>query len=213
MRLVLVGAPGSGKGTQSDTLRHVLSVPHISSGDLLRQAVSDETELGVEAKGFMDAGRLVPDQLVLGMIRERISRDDSSRGFLLDGFPRTIEQAEQLDEMLGEECGLDHVVALEVSEDEVVERLSGRRSCPGCGRLFHIKFSPPVETGVCDDCGGPIIVREDDREDTVRERLKVYAEQTKPLLAYYAKQDLVHRIDGSGSPDSVGERVLESVRG
>lgn len=212
MRLVLVGAPGSGKGTQSDTLRQVLQVPHISSGDLLRQAVSEETELGVEAKGFMDAGQLVPDELVLGMIRERISMSDCEDGFLLDGFPRTLEQARKLDEMLGENQGLDHVVALEVSAEEVVERLSGRRSCPDCGRLFHLKFSPPAKSDQCDDCGGPIIVRDDDREDTVRARLKVYAEQTTPLLAYYAKQNLVHRIDGTGSPDSVGERVLESVR-
>lgn len=214
MRLVLVGSPGSGKGTQGDTLRQVLHVPHISSGDLLRVAVADGTPLGVEAKGFMDAGRLVPDDLVLGMIRERVALEDCAPGFLLDGFPRTLEQAEKLDEMLeGVGAGLDHVVALDVPEDEIVGRLSGRRLCTQCGRLFHVTFSPPVDPEHCDDCGGEIVVRDDDQEETVRERLRVYAEQTEPLLEYYAERGLLRRIDGTGSPESVGERVLEAVRG
>ncbi|MFT4571341.1 MAG: adenylate kinase [Candidatus Binatia bacterium] len=214
MRLVLVGSPGSGKGTQGDSLRQILHVPHISSGDLLREAVASGAELGIEAKGFMDAGRLVPDELVLGMIRERASDSDCANGFLLDGFPRTLAQAEKLDEML-EQVGssLDHVIALDVPEDEIVDRLSGRRLCTQCGRLFHVKFSPPVDNEHCDDCGAGIIVRDDDREVTVRERLRVYREQTEPLLVYYAAKGLLRRIDGTGSPDSVGERLLEAVRG
>ncbi len=214
MRLVLVGSPGSGKGTQGDSLRQILHVPHISSGDLLREAVAAGTDLGDEAKKFMDAGQLVPDELVLGMIRERIEHDDCAQGFLLDGFPRNPDQAEKLDEMLGRlGVKLDHVVALDVPEDEIVGRLSGRRLCTQCGRLFHVKFSPPADPTSCDDCGGEIVIREDDREETVRERMRVYTEQTEPLLDYYAERGLLHRIDGTGSPESVGERVLESVRG
>jgi adenylate kinase len=214
VRLVLVGSPGSGKGTQGDSLRQILHVPHISSGDLLREAVAAGTDLGDEAKKFMDAGQLVPDELVLGMIRERIEHDDCAQGFLLDGFPRNPDQAEKLDEMLGRlGVKLDHVVALDVPEDEIVGRLSGRRLCTQCGRLFHVKFSPPADPTSCDDCGGEIVIREDDREETVRERMRVYTEQTEPLLDYYAERGLLHRIDGTGSPESVGERVLESVRG
>ena len=209
MRIVLLGAPGTGKGTQGARLGEAHAIPHVSTGDLLREAVEQGTELGRKAKSYMDAGRLVPDELVLGLVRERLSRADCDDGFLLDGFPRTVAQAEALEKAL-EERGqsLDHVVSLAVAEDEIVARLSGRRICPD-----HIQFSPPERDGSCDECGAALVVRDDDREETIRKRLEVYARETAPLLDYYARRGLLVEVDGNEDPDEVWRRVEAAVGG
>jgi adenylate kinase len=212
MRLALLGPPGSGKGTQGAGLREKYSIPHISSGDLLRDAVGRGTELGRRAKEYMDSGRLVPDELVLGMMQERFDQPDCGAGFLLDGFPRTVAQAEALCELLqGRGWPLDHVVALVVDRDEIVARLSGRRSCPGCGRLYHVRFDPPQTQDRCDDCGATLIVRDDDREETVRERLTVYEDQTAPLLDFYEERGLLRRVDGLGNRNDIGARIADAL--
>lgn len=214
MRLALLGAPGSGKGTQSVELRHTYAIPHISSGDLLRDAVSRGTDLGVKAKEYMTSGRLVPDELVLGMMRERIEQPDCADGFLLDGFPRTVAQAEALDAMLAaKQAPIDHVVALVVDREEIVLRLAGRRSCSGCGRLYHEQFDPPADANSCDDCGAKLVIRDDDREETVRERLTVYDEQTAPVLSFYKSQGLLRAVDGLGPPEEVSARIASGLAG
>lgn len=208
MRLALLGAPGSGKGTQSVGLRQAYQIPHISSGDLLRDAVSRGSELGMQAKEYMSSGRLVPDELVLEMMQERIEQPDCAGGFLLDGFPRTVAQAEALDAMLAaKQAPLDHVIALIVDREEIVLRLAGRRSCSGCGRLYHEQFDPPANASSCDDCGAELAIREDDREETVRERLVVYEEQTAPLLSFYKKQGLLRAVDGLGPRAEISARI------
>ena len=208
----MLGPPGSGKGTQGDVLRDRLGIPHISSGDLLREAVARDTELGRAAKIFMDRGDLVPDELVLGMIRERMSRPDCRKGWLLDGFPRTVAQAEVLDRQLKSNGNaLQHVVSLAVSRDDVVTRLSGRRTCAKCGRLYHVKFSPPTTPGRCDECGSELKTRRDDEEATIRARLDVYERQTAPLLDYYRNRGLLREIDGTAAPAEVSRRIFDSV--
>jgi adenylate kinase len=212
MRVALLGPPGSGKGTQGEVLRDRLRIPHISSGDLLRDAVARATELGQRAKGFMDRGELVPDELVLGMIRERMLKDDTKPGWLLDGFPRTLAQAEALDAQLGNGGGaLEHVISLAVPRDDVVARLGGRRTCARCGRLYHVKFQAPERPGVCDACGGELKIRKDDEEATIRARLDVYDRQTAPLLDYYRKRKLLREIDGALAPAEVSRHILQSV--
>lgn len=212
MRIVLVGPPGSGKGTQGDLLEKRLSVPHISSGELLREAARCGSPSGREAKSFMDRGQLVPDELVIELIKSRVSSEDCARGFVLDGFPRNREQAEKLEDVLNGD-GIDHVIALEVPEQAIVGRLSGRRTCRGCGRLFHVRFNPPRVEGRCDECGGELYVREDDRESTVRERLAVYRRQTEPLMVYYAGEGLLRSVDGEADTSEVTERILAAVGG
>jgi adenylate kinase len=212
MRMALLGPPGSGKGTQGEVLRDRLRIPHISSGDLLRDAVARGTELGKQAKQFMDSGQLVPDELVLGMIRERMSAADTKAGWLLDGFPRTVAQAEALDRQLKDDGrALEHVVSLVVPRQDVVARLGGRRTCAECGRLFHVKFSPPKREGVCDACGGALKIRHDDEEATIHARLDVYERHTAPLLEYYRKRGVLRDIDGSKAPAEVSRSVLKSV--
>ena len=212
MRIVLVGPPGCGKGTQGDLLEKELAVPHISSGELLRAAARTGAPGSSEAKDCMDRGQLVPDELVIGLIKSRIAGDDCGKGFVLDGFPRNPEQAEKLRDVL-DGNGLDHVIALEVPVQVIVERLSGRRTCRGCGKLFHLSFNPPRVEGRCDECGGDLFVREDDREATVRERLAVYHRQTEPLMGYYAGRGLLRRVDGEAGTGTVTERILAVVRG
>jgi adenylate kinase len=212
MRVVLVGPPGSGKGTQGDLLEKRLAVPHISSGDLLRESVSHGAKDGLAAKEYMDRGQLVPDELVIGLIKSRVSEADCRAGFVLDGFPRNPAQAEKLQEVLGN-GGVDHVVALEVPEQTIVGRLGGRRTCSGCGRLYHVKFNPPRVEGRCDECSGQLFVRDDDRETTVRERLAVYSRQTEPLMGYYAGRGLLRRVDGAAPTEQVTERIMAVVRG
>jgi adenylate kinase len=212
MRIVLVGPPGCGKGTQGDLLEKELAVPHISSGELLRAAARNGEPGSSEAKDCMDRGQLVPDELVIGLIKSRIAGDDCGKGFVLDGFPRNPEQAEKLRDVLDGD-GLDHVIALEVPVQVIVERLSGRRTCRGCGKLFHLSFNPPRVEGRCDECGGDLFVREDDREATVRERLAVYHRQTEPLMGYYAGRGLLRRVDGEAGTGTVTKRILAVVRG
>lgn len=214
VRVVLLGPPGAGKGTQAKSLVASLGVPHISSGDLLREAVTGLTELGLEARSYMDVGDLVPDELVLGMIEKRIGGTDCAPGFLLDGFPRTQAQAAALGDMLNARGGpLEHVVALAVDRTEVVERLAGRRICPDCGRLYHVRFEAPQNEGRCDGCGTELVVRDDDREETVRQRVAVYENRTAPLIEFYRQEGILHEVNGSGSQADVRGRILEAVGG
>lgn len=205
MNLIFLGAPGAGKGTQGALLAEKHGLRRVSTGDLLRDAVRKGTPLGQRAKAYMDAGELVPDDVILGLVREVLAAEADSPGLLFDGFPRTIPQAEALDRLL-REAGqrLDAVVVIDVPDDELVKRLSGRRSCPNCGAVYNIYFDPPGKPGVCDACGGALVERADDAAETVRRRLEVYREQTEPLIAYYeASETPVHYVDGSRSVEEV----------
>jgi adenylate kinase len=205
LNLVLLGAPGSGKGTQAERIVPAFSVPHISTGDILRVAVGQGTQMGQEAKRYMDSGELVPDQVMIGIIRDRLAQPDTARGFMLDGFPRTLEQARALDEML-EEAGraLDVVLMIDVPEEELVQRLSGRRACRACGKGCNVVFDPPPVEGVCAACGGELFQRDDDHEQTVRNRLDVYRRQTEPLVGYYTEKRILSAVSGGGRmPDDV----------
>ena len=210
MRIVLVGPPGAGKGTQAQYIASHLSIPKISTGDIFRVNVSQGTPLGQEAKKFMDAGDLVPDEVTVAMVKERISEPDAVDGFLLDGFPRNLHQARVLDDML--DRGLDVVMELVVDDDEVVRRLAGRRTCRGCGRIWHLDFDPSTEAGVCDRCGGELFQRDDDREATIRHRLEVYAEQTAPIVSYYADRGLLVGVDATGPVEDITDRALAGLR-
>jgi adenylate kinase len=212
MRLVLLGPPGAGKGTQARTLEVKLKAPQIASGDLLRAAVRNGTVLGVKAKSFMDRGELVPDELVLGLIGERLDSADARGGFILDGFPRTVAQAETLGTMLRERAiALDKVVAIDVPNNELINRISGRRTCRQCGGMYHVEFDPPSKASVCNTCGGELYQRDDDAESTVRARLEVYAASTRPLLDYYGRLGLLAQIQGIGSPAEIEQRILGAL--
>jgi adenylate kinase len=208
MNLILLGPPGAGKGTQAKMLIDAYGIPQVSTGDMLRAAVKAQTPLGLEAKKFMDAGKLVTDEVVIGLAKDRISQPDAAKGFMLDGFPRTVAQAEALDKMLGEMGKkLDHVISIEVANEELMGRLTGRRTCKACGSGFHMVFDPPKEDGKCDKCGGELYQRDDDNEATVSNRLKVYEDQTKPLIDYYQSKGLLRPIDGVGAIDEIQKRV------
>lgn len=215
MRIILVGPPGSGKGTQAKRLQQHEGVPQISTGDILRAAVKAQTPLGLEAKKYMDAGNLVPDDVVIGLVDQRLAegKQKGEKGFILDGFPRTVPQAEALDAILDKlELSLDAVVELQVPADEVVRRLSGRRTCNNCGAMYHIEFNAPKKEGVCDSCGSDqLIQRDDDKEETVRNRLRVYAEQTAPLLEYYSRAGVLKSVDGTGGIDDIYQSILSAV--
>jgi adenylate kinase len=212
VRLVLLGPPGAGKGTQARMLEAQLKAPQIASGDLLRAAVRSRTALGVEAKSYMDKGALVPDELVLKLIEERLNQRGAQGGFILDGFPRTVAQAEALARMLEtRKERLDKVVAIIVPDDEIIKRISGRRTCRNCGAMYHVIYDPPRNVNLCNSCNGELYQREDDAEDTVRMRLEVYAESTKPLLDHYGRLGLLAQIDGMGRPDDIERRILEAV--
>lgn len=211
VRLVLLGPPGAGKGTQAVKIAEDFHLPHISTGDILRQAVRDETELGLEAKKIMDAGQLVSDEIMLGIIRERLTQSDAQNGFILDGYPRTIPQAEVLDALLGEQSSPPVLVAnIDVNDDELVKRIAGRRSCPKDGSVYNVHYKPPKQKGLCDACGAGLIQRADDQEETVRKRLEVYASQTKPLLEHYA--DRISNVDGRSKPGEIFDKLAELVR-
>ncbi|EFF92596.1 MULTISPECIES: adenylate kinase [Streptomyces] len=214
MRIVLVGPPGAGKGTQAVRLAEKLSIPHISTGDLFRANISGQTELGKLAKSYMDAGDLVPDEVTIAMAKDRMEQPDAEGGFLLDGFPRNVSQAEALDELLsGEGITLDAVLDLEVPEDEVVKRIAGRRICRNdSSHVFHVTYSKPKQEGVCDVCGGELYQRDDDHEDTVRKRLEVYHSQTEPIIDYYKAQGLVVTISSLGPVDEITRRALEALK-
>jgi adenylate kinase len=212
VRLVLLGPPGAGKGTQARMLEAQLKAPQIASGDLLRTAVRNRTALGAEAKSYMDKGALVPDELVLKLIEERLNQRGAQGGFILDGFPRTVAQAEALARMLEtRKERLDKVVAIIVPNDEIIKRISGRRTCRNCGAMYHVIYDPPRNVNICNQCNGELYQREDDAEDTVRMRLEVYAESTKPLLDHYGRLGLLAQIDGLGRPDDIEQRILEAV--
>jgi adenylate kinase len=213
MRLVLVGPPGAGKGTQAEFISAHLGVPKISTGDIFRANVSQGTPLGQEAKKFMDAGDLVPDEITIGMVRDRLAEDDARKGFLLDGFPRNVPQARTLDDLLlGAGTPLSVVLELVVDDDEVVRRLSGRRTCRKCGHVWHLDFDPPSVEDVCDICAGELFQRDDDKPETIRHRLEVYNEQTAPLVSYYADQGLLVGIDAMGPVDDVTDRAISALR-
>lgn len=208
MRTVLLGAPGSGKGTQGVVLSKKYNIPQISTGDLLRAAVSAGSELGKQAKSAMDAGALVSDDIVIGLIRERISQDDAQQGYILDGFPRNIPQAEALDAMLEElSQPLQGVILLDVKFEELMQRLTGRRTCKDCGAIFNVYLSPSEKGDDCDKCGGELFQRADDNEDTIRNRLTVYQEQTAPLVDYYQQQQKLHSLDGTGDVDAITQGI------
>jgi len=214
VRLVLLGPPGAGKGTQARALGALWNIPQIASGDLLRAAVREGSDLGREATRYMDRGQLVPDELVLQLIADRLGQTDARAGFILDGFPRNVAQAETLAGML-ERAGfkLDKVVAVIVPDEEIVKRISGRRTCKNCAAMYHTLFEPPKKAGVCDKCGGELYQREDDAEDTVRERLKVFAANTRPLLDHYKRLGMLSQVDGVGSTDEVEKRIVSAVTG
>ncbi|WP_369195977.1 adenylate kinase [Streptomyces djakartensis] len=214
MRIVLVGPPGAGKGTQAAFLAKNLSIPHISTGDLFRANISRQTELGKLAKSYMDAGNLVPDEVTIAMAKDRMEQPDAEHGFLLDGFPRNVSQAEALDELLERESmQLDAVLDLEVPEDEVVKRIAGRRICRNdSSHVFHVTYKQPAKDGVCDVCGGELYQRDDDSEETVRTRLEVYHTQTEPIIDYYKAQGLVVTISALGKVEDVTTRAMEALK-
>ena len=213
MRLILLGPPGAGKGTQAKLLKEKFRIPQISTGDILRQAVKDNTDLGVKAASFMDGGRLVPDDVVIGLIRERFKQADCETGFILDGFPRTIVQAEKLNETLEDmNLVLSKVVDLEVTPAEVITRLAGRRTCNECGAMYHNETCPPKISEVCDGCGGALAQRQDDNEQTIQKRLEVYQESTAPLKEFYESQGNLKRVIARGSVEEIFLRVCEMVK-
>jgi adenylate kinase len=212
MRLLIVGPPGAGKGTQAKFLASHFSIPHISTGDIFRANIAAGTPLGLKAKAILDSGELVPDEITIGIVRERLGEDDAEGGFLLDGFPRTEPQAEALDELLAElGTPLDAVLELQVDDEEIVHRLSGRRICATCGHVWHVEFEPPEVEGVCDLDGGTLYQRDDDKPETVRNRLRVYADQTAPLIDYYTERGLLTSVRGSGAVEDIRRGLINAV--
>ncbi|MDS1030439.1 adenylate kinase [Bacillota bacterium LX-D] len=204
MRLLIMGPPGAGKGTQAVEITEKLGIPHISTGDMFRKAIKEGTGMGKKAKEYIDAGQLVPDEVTVGIVKERLAEEDCKKGFLLDGFPRTVKQAESLDTILAElNYKLDKVLCLEVPFEILMQRLTGRRVCPNCGASYHISNNPPKETGVCDKCGGQLVHRSDDTEETVSSRLKVYEQQTAPLIVFYEAKKIICHINGNQAVDNV----------
>jgi len=213
MRLVLVGPPGAGKGTQAEFVAAHLAVPKISTGDIFRSNVRGGTPLGIEAKRYMDDGKLVPDEVTINMVRGRLAEADALDGFLLDGFPRTVPQAQELDKMLADMgTQLDVVLELVVDEDEVIRRLAGRRNCRGCDKIWHMEFDPPTREGVCDRCGGQLYQRDDDKPETILNRLREYAEKTAPLIDYYGAQNKLVGIDATGLVEDITVRAIDALR-
>ena len=209
MNLILLGPPGAGKGTQAKILIKKYGIPQISTGDILRAAVKEKTPMGVKAKTYMDSGVLVPDDVVVGIVAERLAKQDCAKGYILDGFPRTVAQADALTAMLRNNgTGIDHVVAITVDNEELLKRITGRRTCKGCGAGYHLLYDPPNQACVCNECAGELYQRDDDREDTMRRRLEVYEEQTSPLIAYYAERKLLRTIDGMGDIEEIQQKLI-----
>jgi adenylate kinase len=212
LNLVLLGPPGSGKGTQGERLQEDLRLPYYATGDILRAAVRDETALGQTAKEYMDRGDLVPDEVIVGVIAERIDSSEALDGFILDGFPRTMPQAEALDAKLEElGRGVTAVLLIDVGDDEVVRRLGGRRTCAENGHVFHVEFNPPQQEGICDLDGSELIVRDDDKPEVIRKRLETYHEKTEPLVAYYDERSVLRQIHGTAAPDEVAEEIRRTL--
>lgn len=213
MRLVMLGPPGAGKGTQAIMLAGKLSVPHISTGDIFRDAIKNGTELGKKAKSYMEAGDLVPDDITVLIVRERLSNPDCKKGFILDGFPRTVPQAESLEEILGEmEMPLDAVVEIRVDSEELIKRLENRRSCPECGKIYHLIFKPPNNDNICDDCNVELVHRKDDTREVILNRIKVYHEKTDPLTGYYRKSSILKEVDGKQAINKVLESIIDTLK-
>lgn len=214
MNLILMGLPGAGKGTQAEQIVENYNIPHISTGDMFRAAMKEGTELGLKAKSFMDQGQLVPDEVTIGIVRERLGKDDCKKGFLLDGFPRTVAQAEALEVMLSElERTIDYVLHIHVDQSLLMDRLTGRRICKNCGSTYHLIFNPPANEGVCDKCGGELYQRADDNAETVGNRLEVNTKQMKPLLDFYQEKGYLRTIDGEQEIDLVFENINELLKG
>ncbi len=208
MKLVLLGAPGAGKGTQASNLAEMLQVPHISTGDIFRANMRENTPLGVKAKSYMDQGLLVPDELTVDLVMDRLAQEDCQNGYILDGFPRTIAQA---DALAAKET-LDAAVNIDVEDSAIIDRMGGRRVCPACGESYHVKYNPPKKEGVCDKCGQALIVRKDDVPETVQKRLEVYHEQTAPLISYYEKQGKLVTVNGAQAPSQVTASIMEALQ-
>ena len=208
MKIIFLGAPGAGKGTQADRLSVKLGIPTISTGAIIRSAVKDGTKMGLEAKKFIEAGALVPDDVVIGIVKERLSKSDCDKGYILDGFPRSVPQAQALDEM---GVSLDKVISLEVSDDDIIDRMSGRRVCSGCGKTYHVIHLPSAKGDVCEVCDAPLVVRADDAPDVVRSRLEVYHSTTEPLKAYYRDKGMLCTVTGVDSIEETTKRTLEAL--
>ena len=214
MNLILLGPPGAGKGTQAQMIAERYHISQISTGDILRKAVKENTPLGMKARAFMDQGQLVPDEVVIGIVEERLKASDCQRGFILDGFPRTTAQAEALQAILPKiGKAINHVINIEVDSEELVRRLTGRRTCKNCGMMFHLFFHPPKEEGICNRCGGTLYQREDDKEETIRIRLKEYEKQTAPLIQYYQLKGTLRAIQGVGEQDQIFARIVRLLEG
>ncbi|AXI38672.1 MAG: adenylate kinase [Bacillaceae bacterium] len=214
MNLVLMGLPGAGKGTQAEKIVEKYNIPHISTGDMFRAAIKDGTELGLQAKSYMDKGELVPDEVTIGIVRERLGKNDTDKGFLLDGFPRTVAQAEALEQILKElNKEIDYVINIHVDQEILMERLTGRRICKNCGATYHLVFNPPKEEGICDKCGGNLYQRADDNAETVGNRLEVNLKQTKPLLDFYKSKGYLKNIDGQQEINKVFEDICNLLGG
>lgn len=212
MKIVLLGAPGAGKGTQAKLFAERFGIAHISTGDIFRMNIKNGTELGRKAKVFMDQGLLVPDSLVLDLVIDRLNSPDCSKGYVLDGFPRTIPQAQALDEALGKQGdSIEYAVNVDASDEDIIRRMSGRRVCPGCGAIYHIVSIPPKQEDICDGCGERLILRDDDKPETVKKRLKVYHEQTSPLIDYYKKRSNMIIVDGMKDPEEVFKEITEFI--
>lgn len=208
MKIVMLGAPGAGKGTQADKIAEKFGLPHISTGDIFRKNIKEGTELGKEAKSYMDAGKLVPDELTVRLLLDRVKNDDCAKGYILDGYPRTIPQAEALDKelkKLGEK--IDYAINVDVPDENIINRMSGRRACLKCGATYHLKYVLPKKDGVCDECGSELVIRDDDKPETVKNRLAVYHEQTQPLIEYFEKQGVLHTVDGTTDAGDVFKAI------
>lgn len=214
MRIILLGPPGAGKGTQALRIKNELDLPHISTGDIFRSNIKNQTDLGKKVSAYLDKGQLVPDEVTISMVWDRLDQDDCKDGYILDGFPRTLKQAEALKEGLDERNqSLDTVVNINVPAEVLVQRLSGRRVCPSCGASFHVDANPPKKDGICDECGSEIIQRADDKEETVKNRIEVYEEETAPLINFYEKEGLLETFDGTKAIDEISEDILKSLKG
>lgn len=210
MKIVMLGAPGAGKGTQAKKIADKYSLPHVSTGDIFRANIKQKTQLGNLAKEFIDKGLLVPDDITIGMLMERIAKSDCENGYVLDGFPRTLEQAHNLDEALAiKNSKIDYAIDVDVSDEDIISRMSGRRACLNCGSTYHIKFIPTKVEGICDKCGNEIVIRDDDKSETVKNRLKVYHQQTQPLIEYYAHKGILKRVDGTLDIDDVFGAIIQ----
>ena len=210
MKIIMLGAPGAGKGTQAKKIAEKYQIPHISTGDIFRANIKGGTDLGMKAKTFMDQGMLVPDEITIGMLMDRIGQEDCANGYVLDGFPRTIPQAESLTKALAERGEkVDYAINVDVPDENIINRMSGRRACLGCGATYHIKFNPPVKEGVCDTCGQELVLRDDDKPETVKKRLDVYHQQTQPLIDYYKNAEVLAEVDGTQPMDAVFQGIVE----